>query len=67
MTKLRYRNYSYYFFLVSVIFTWFLVRTLIYETGLKRMLFSALFGFMIFQVLRLAFLMRRRWKEFDLK
>ena len=67
MTRQRYRNYSYYFFLITGVFTWFLVRTLIYETGLKRMFFSALFGLVIFQVFRLALLMRRKARELDLR
>ncbi len=67
MTKREYRNYSAFFFLSSIAFSVFLINALFTQTGLSRFISCALFGFLIFTQLRVAFLMRRKSKELDLK
>ena len=61
------RNYSYLFFFFSILFSWFLIKSLYTETGIGRIVSAVLFSFLIFQLLRVAFLMRRKSQDLDLK
>ena len=63
----EYRNYSYLFFFFSSVFSGFLADAIFNHTGLGRWFSTALFGFLIFQLLRLAFLMRRKSQNSGLK
>ena len=67
MTKRQYQNYSRLFFFFSVVFSGFLIYTIIYETGLKQLIFSLTFGLLIFMQLRVSLLMRRKSQELKLK
>lgn len=67
MFKRKYRSYSYLFFFFSLVFTGFLINALLKQTGISRIVFVLLFGFLIFQLLQAAFLMRQKARELDLK
>jgi len=67
MTKRQYRNYSVLFIFFSILFSILLVRTVFNEDGIKKLIFVALFGFVIFQQVRLALLMSRKARDLDLK
>ena len=63
----EHRNYSYLFFFYSLLFSGFLIKALYTETGIGRIISAVLFSFLIFQLLRVAFLMRRKSQDLDLK
>ena len=60
MTKQQCRNYCYLFSFFSLVFIGFIVRTMIYEVGNKRIIFVSMFGFLVFMQLRLVLLMYRK-------
>ncbi len=61
------RNYSYLFFFFSILFSGFLIKALYTETGIGRLISAVLFSLLIFQLVRVAFLMRRKWKDSDFR
>ncbi len=67
MTKRKCRMYSLIFFFFSVVFSGFLIQALVDGTGIRRIISVSAFGFLIFQMLRVALLMRRKARELDLK
>lgn len=67
MTTRQYRNYSYLSFFFSIVFSGFLIKTIIAEQGLKKLIFSLLFGVLVVMTMRLGLLMRRKLRESDLE
>ncbi|MCY7346339.1 MAG: hypothetical protein LH614_08990 [Pyrinomonadaceae bacterium] len=63
----EYRNYSRFFFFSAIAFSGFLIYAVLNGSGFSRLISTVLFGFLIFQQLRLAFLMRRKAQDLDLK
>ncbi len=67
MTKRQYRNYSIFFTLFSIGFSVLLVNAIFNGDGINRLIAVVLFGFVIFQQVRLALLMSRKARDLDLK
>ena len=67
MTKRQYRDYSVLFTFFSVVFSVLLVRAVYNEDGINRLISVVLFGFLIFQQVRLALLMSQKARDLDLK
>lgn len=67
MTKREYRRNSRLLFFFSIVFTGFLINALFAQSGWSRLISVSLFGFLVFQQIRVAFLMRRKAQELDLQ
>ena len=67
MTKREYRNYSYFFFFSSVVFSGFLINALLKGDDWKKFVACLVFAVAVNMQLRLALLMRRKSQEADLK
>ena len=67
MTKRQYRDYSVLFTFFSVVFSVLLVRAVYNEDGINRLISVVLFGFLIFEQVRLALLMSQKARDLDLK
>ena len=66
MKKQDYQKYSYLFFGFGIVFIIFLINSLSGELNTSNFISAALFGFLIIQLFRAAFLMRRKGQELDL-
>ena len=67
MTKRQYRNYSYLSFFFCIAYSGFLINAAFRLSGLSRLISVVLFGFLIIMQLRIAFTMRRNFRNLDLK